>query len=312
MCKIAAVAGIKKKYMENTWVFLELLASSMSNYNNDGLGYAAISKEGKLFGEKWLLNKNAFRDQYSTKTMRRIWNDIRGHLNPLNIYTYFGDKVERENSAAVILHARAGTVGGINIPNTHPFINDLEKPTVALIHNGGVRNHTMLTKKFSTCDSETILWEYLNEGVADNPKHIQAVANTISGWYACAVLNSEAPTPYMELFTDGAPIHVAYIQELDVYIYSTGVDDIVEIAQSLDFNATCIAKLKPGTLLRFNAFNGKVINELSFTPDFIMPTYDGVSREHLIDDSPDVEVEEPPNEEFQDDVKQLLERVNKG
>lgn len=267
MCKIAAVAGIKKSKMDETWMFLELLGQVMSTFNRDGLGYAAIGRDKKLFGEKWLFNNSAFRDPYSNKTMAKILEDLKDVVRPIETYGFFGEKVDREEAASVILHARAATTGGVSIKNTHPFLNKQDKPTMALIHNGGISNHQRLTKKFSECDSETILHEYIDAKVNENVDNVQAMANNLVGWYACALLNAEAPEPYLDIFTDGTPIHTAYIEELGVFVFSTQGVDIMEIAKSLDLHAYSLSRMRGDTLIRFNAMTGKPMASKRFDSD---------------------------------------------
>lgn len=325
MCKIAAVAGIKKKKIEETWSFLELLATNMSTYNSDGLGYAAIDREGKMFGEKWLINKNAFRDPYSTKTMKRIWDDLVGRVSMLETYSFFGEKVNRPDASAVILHARAATIGNLCIDNTHPFFDDPANPRMAFIHNGGIRNHQFLTKKYSQCDSETILWQYIKEDVQKNPHNIQQVADALSGWYAGALLNNKTEKPYLDIFTDGTSLHVSYIEELGVFVYSTSHSDLLEVAGMLDYNPSLVAKVEEGSLIRLEAATGKVIQQLEFSPDFVTPTASrfhpnvidisstaGKLPEEIAQDMISPDDEAPTEEGFtEDDIKALMHNYSK-
>ena len=96
------------------------------------------------------------------------------------------------DTVAVILHARKATVGDKNICNVHPFfeINNKDSEDTALIHNGSINNHFQLTKKYSTCDSEVILHEYLKNMMNYNPWGIEELSKTIKGEYTVGVLSS--------------------------------------------------------------------------------------------------------------------------
>ena len=61
-------------------------------------------------------------------------------------YNFFGEKVERNQARGIILHTRMATCA-INLTNVHPFIDPVDTPQIALIHNGGISNHRHLTKK---------------------------------------------------------------------------------------------------------------------------------------------------------------------
>ena len=60
MCKVMMMAGVTSDTRDAAWVFIKEMAKEMSPGNMDGLGYAALSTEGELFGERWHHNGEAF------------------------------------------------------------------------------------------------------------------------------------------------------------------------------------------------------------------------------------------------------------
>ncbi len=98
MCKVAGVTKITDNNREDVWVFMQLLGELISQGNDDGLGYAAFDKGGNIFGEKWLINKTAFKDLSQIKKMNAE--------KMKNIYTFFGDTVLRDQAQAIILRQR--------------------------------------------------------------------------------------------------------------------------------------------------------------------------------------------------------------
>lgn len=97
---------------------------------------------------------------------------------------------------AIALHARKATCG-INIENTHPF----QTAKTALIHNGIIHNTTPADNKLSTCDSEKLLWQYLNHGVREHPEHLTEALADVMGYYACMVFNTNG---VIDIFVDGS------------------------------------------------------------------------------------------------------------
>jgi predicted glutamine amidotransferase len=218
MCKIAAVSGVDDKNRDGVWEFMIRLGRYMSYANSDGLGYAAFDKNYNIFGERWLINDHAFRPEITI---------------PDNKYNWFGKDIRRNEARSIILHTRMATCGK-GMENTHPFIDTLDgSPNLALIHNGIIRNHNQLTKKFSTCDSEVILHEYDNENVKFEPKNLKSVFSSLDGWFACAVLAKTKDGGYLDIFTDGTSVNSYYIEDFGVRIFSTSEADIKAVAAAM-------------------------------------------------------------------------------
>lgn len=259
MCKIAAVAGIKKAKAKDVWDFMEFLGSQIGFGNNDGLGYAAVTKAGSLFGERWLYNNQAF--AVNDSKADKFIDQLKGHVSEKKAYNSFGT-IDKEHATSILLHTRFATTGH-GMKNTHPFVDSLEKPTMALIHNGMISNHHKLIKNYSTCDSETILTEYMKHDVETDVKHFQKVANVIEGWYAAMLINDKG---YIDIFTDGTRLGFAFIHDLDCFVFSTDVNDIIEVANTFGYKYSHVSKIKKGVYLRVDAFTGRLLTKSKFKP----------------------------------------------
>lgn len=259
MCKVSAISKVNDKMRDDAWVFMMMLGELMSSGNNDGLGYAAFDKSGNIFGEKWLNNKDAFKD-LSLEVPNLNANKMD------KIYSYFGDKVLKNEMQAMVLHTRAATCGR-GIQNTHPFINREEKPSVAIIHNGVIGNHETLTKKFSTCDSEVIVHLYDEYNVHKDLNRISQVTSRLRGWYTVLALSKdENGTMFIDAFTDSNRLSSFYVKELDTRVYSTMPADILKVAEYLGMKCSEGRTMKPNTAQRINALTGEVMERAICKP----------------------------------------------
>lgn len=264
MCKVAGIYGYKKEAIDSVWPFMETLGQYMSQSNRDGLGYASIDRQGNLFGERWLYNNAAFKEPQDNAKVLRIYESIKDIVEPIDDYNAFGG-VNREDSKAIILHTRAATCSK-GLVNTHPFVEP--GMNTAIIHNGIIYNDKVLTKKYSTCDSEVILHQYLNMGVNLNITRVPEFTDSLSGWMAVMALSRGADdSPILDILTDGTKLHMTYIEELGAVLYTTDAADIVQVCDDYDFNPGKIGKVKAGSFIRINLDSGKVADVAKFNAD---------------------------------------------
>lgn len=257
MCKIASVAKITDKNRKDVWAFMIALGEFMSSYNKDGLGYAAFDKSGNLFGEKWLRNHLAFTDFSEEK-----------YLTPLKIerlYSFFGDKVLKQEAQAIIFHTRAATCG-IGIENTHPFVNDKDKPTSVIIHNGMIANHDEHLKKYSTCDSEVLVHLYDKHKVNQNLDNIKQVTPQLLGWYTVLALAKNAEGKMiMDVFTDAPRLNSFYIEELETRVYSTSAQDIKAAAKIFGYTCKDHEQIRADSAFRVDVLTGEATEAIKTT-----------------------------------------------
>ncbi len=269
MCKIFAVAGIKPSTQDKVWKFAQAIAKPMSKGNNDGLGYAAITAEGKIFGERWLNNNHAFKrpPEGDDNLLMGMFKEALETKNETFEYNSFGE-VDLSKMVALTLHTRAAT-SAKGLANTHPFVQN----DTALIHNGIIRNTTDFKFTLSTCDSEAILISYLNKEVGVNPEAINEAAKLLKGYYACGVLTNTEEGPILDIFKSGARMHIAHVKELETYVFSTDDDDIKDTCKLFGYNHGSLFTVMNGRFLRVDALTGKEKSIVKFDPSPEWTTY---------------------------------------
>lgn len=127
MCKVLMIAGIKTGKLSKAQKLAQEMTKVISRApNNDGVGYAAITSKGAIYGEKWLEKDDAFKVHQSKEDkianlMATFFKEAaKFKKEPFNrIYENFGD-MSAENIAdtrAIILHTRNATTGSKHIQN---------------------------------------------------------------------------------------------------------------------------------------------------------------------------------------------------
>jgi len=284
MCKIFVMPSITSETRDNAWKLIYKMADKMSVHpNNDGLGYAALSEDGNLFGERWHTNRDAFEVRETiSKTHKKRFEKMKGFLiSPSKgaKYNSFG-KLELDKLAAITLHTRLAT-SGKEFENTHPFVDGF----TSLIHNGVIRNVDELELKQSTCDSETILNEYVKHDVMNKPENMQIVANKLQGYYACGVFSRMKDVPILDIFkSDTANLYSGFVKELDTFVFTTMYGDLEEACRFLGFTLEGFYKVESGVLIRLNPFTGEVINTQEFEDKYITKKEEsGISNLEYVD-----------------------------
>jgi hypothetical protein len=266
MCKVLAVAGIKKENTEKLWDFMVAVTPYMAQNDKDGVGYAAVSKEG-IFGERWLFPKDAWklRNKF-TKKEEEIIKEYNGALKCDQRYNSFGKIGSYEDATAVVLHTRMATCAK-GIENTHPFVSADGK--TALIHNGVISNASRLTNLTSTCDSECILNEYKSFDVSNVPEAISLVAGKLEGYFACPVLTIDNNgNQYLDIFKETTARLVAtYIPQLDAMVFCTNMDIIKSVCKDLKWKWRSFFTVEAGKMIRLNAVTGSVVGTYEFKAD---------------------------------------------
>jgi predicted glutamine amidotransferase len=268
MCKIMVMAGINKTNRKLALEFTKLMARQLTPGNSDGLGYAAVSTKGELFGERWLSNGDAFVNRPVHNALSKqetlMVDRYRGFIIP-DIpppkYNSFG-VVDEENIAAVTLHTRLATSGKEFI-NTHPFVRE----GTSLIHNGVISNANDLQMLQSSCDSEAILNEYVDYRVMDNPENIQKVTDKLHGYYACAVFSkAKRHGVILDIFKDSrASLEAAYIIDLKTIVFSSRLSDIQSVCLQMGMEIGRVFKVSDNMMLRLDPVSGEVLAAETFT-----------------------------------------------
>jgi hypothetical protein len=257
----------KKKKLN--WEFITKMAEEMGNGNQDGIGYTAVTKDGAMFGERWLFNWQAFhnRNKMSKPKVRNhsVLDPLKAKLKDfieledepnyeaIEQYNNFGTVTE--DACAITLHTRYAT-SPKGLANTHPFV-DLEKD-VSVIHNGSIRNHEKADEIRSTCDSERVLNKYIEHEVDVVPADVQNMVDELKGYFACGILAKDGDNKrVLDVFRTTAQLSAAFIKELNCLVISTSLDDIKKVVFNMQL--TIISKagsIKEDTFQRFDAVTG--------------------------------------------------------
>lgn len=267
MCKVLIIPGIKKEHRTRTLEFIKEMAKEMTPSNTDGLGYAAVTEDGKLFGQRWLVNADAFGGPTQTKlkpfqkALSSSVEHTKGEANSFNLSdeSFPGLK----NAVAITLHTRMAT-SPKSMQNVHPFV--YSQSDTSLIHNGVISNDDKFPKSVSTCDSEAILYNYINHKVNHNPEQIAALAKDLNGYYACGVFSRDGNgARILDVFKgNSASLYMQEIKELDIYVFATSSDDVSKVCNRLRLTKGDSIALLEGKLIRINPVNGELYSITEF------------------------------------------------
>jgi|SRR5665213_3673155 len=280
MCKVLMIAGIKRQHQDKVKKLSQEFLKAAAEHDDDGFGYAAITRSGGIYGEKWLRKEDVF--QLHSQPKSPVGNDLVKDLlgdaaKPLveapseKVYDAFGVTRTKEvlnDTVAIVVHARKKTNGAKSIENCHPFFASEEgnNPNTALIHNGTIMNHNALTKKTSTCDSEVILHEYLKEVMSYNPWAMPTLAKTLVGQYTVGVLTSAQTDtgvqPVLDIFKSARELHCAYVKELETYVFCTLPTLLVRACAAAGLTAVGISEVRDGYLIRLDAITGRRLEDI--------------------------------------------------
>lgn len=266
MCKIAIIAGLDPKNKENNWEFVQELGALMSKGNSDGLGYTAVDIEGKIFGEHWLFNHEAFDIRNNmNKIIERYQGFLKGSAEPK--YKSFGSITDE--ITAITLHTRMAT-GKIALENVHPFV-DMEQDT-SVIHNGVISNWEITDNIRSTCDSERILNQYLDKDVMKKPSMFQRMIDELTGYFACGIISrDDEGTRIIDVFRTRANLGAVFVKELNALVITTDVSLVYKVAKDFNFKILGKFDVEENMLLRLNAATGGVMLAQKYE-DTALPT----------------------------------------
>lgn len=285
MCKLAIMSGITDETNDRAWEFIKEMTKQMSKPNtteDDGVGYAAIDNEGKLFGERWLNNKEAFQHKfpYGSEPDSDILKKYK-ILNRDKVYNSFGTL--NTNIRSITLHSRLST-NSKELKNNHPFVEG----DTSVIHNGVIYNDEEFIKKTSTCDSEVILHQYIKHNVMNKPGKFKKVASKLDGYYAMGIYSKTSQgLVILDVIKDNkANLEAFFIKELNTIVFATPKvygNPVIETCRVLGFNILSKYEVKSNRLQRFNAMTGEAIAFESFKPKEVhkaeIVTYNGKGQQ---------------------------------
>lgn len=274
MCKVMMMGGINEKNRSKVIPLIKKMGDLMTPGNTDGLGYAAVDAAGNLFGERWLINKQAFKfrpdkSNFAAASERAsvIINKVTGKKDVKMVvdtanYNSFGASPSLEKAVAITLHTRMAT-SGRGMQNTHPFVTG----DTSVIHNGVISNTSDFTFKVSTCDSEAILIAYLEHKVGANPEKISEVANALKGYYAVGTFARDAAgNRIMDIYSgNNTDLWFTYITELDTWMFTSRKEHLESALDGFGFTYSEPINIVEGEMMRFNPVTGEHLSNTKFT-----------------------------------------------
>lgn len=278
MCKVFSMVGINDQNRKQAIQILKAVKRPMCAIEKDGFGYAAITKDGNIFGEKWLSVDSAFMDNSSYtlgESERFMFENYDDFLFYEEKYQSIGE-IDLDNAVTIIAHSRMATTGAKTIQNVHPFFYD----NTAFIHNGMVYNHKQLKKKISENDSETLLHQYIDFEIKDNPDNIEFALSEVDAYFACMALsNNEKDGPILDIFKTEAFLHMFYLPDLKILCFTTKPETILAEIHKLKIRFTKPFEVLDDSFLRINPITAKPIYTFYYNYERYKPYTDMSKKE---------------------------------
>jgi predicted glutamine amidotransferase len=270
MCKLLIMTGITEGLVAQE--FMKRMAEPMSKSNPHGIGYSAVGPDGELFSERWHNNNHFFETKDImtpdiAKALAPYANRLpEGALNPN--YSTMG-KVDFSNVRSVTMHTRFATCGR-EFANTHPFIYE----DTSLIHNGTIRNafssgySTGLdVNKISTCDSESALQTYLEQGVNIDTAKAKSWLDILTGSWAFGILSRNAEgNRILDVVRGTSFLYFMQIEGVG-RVFTTNDDDAKAVVK--DMGLKFIEEpflVKSDEMYRYDAITGEFLETVDIKP----------------------------------------------
>jgi len=230
MCKLYAIIDIENELKAEK--LLRAAYPYVTKSDHDGMGIMRLG-EGVIHSQKWVTIPANIDAKPCVNSP---------YADALKLE--YAEKGTRPHHVdAIALHGRHATCA-VNIENTHPF----QTAKTALMHNGIIHNVEAKDNKLSTCDSEALLWRYLNNGIPKYPERLSKALADVEGYYACIVFNTSG---VVDIWTDDmAGLFLAKIKGVGTVI-STTRDIILQSAKRGKFKTEWVYPVKAFTHLRW-------------------------------------------------------------
>lgn len=246
MCKVFAMSNMKK--VKITKKFLNAVKAEVCRTGDKhGFGYAVLSDDGKLSGERTMR-------PLTFQPLQVNPNSTRTGSLPIVLKTrnQFGE-LKFDNAKSFIGHGRYST-NDVTLENTHPFVND----KIAMIHNGVVSDDDgVIDEKLlkTTNDTEIILRCWEKGGMP-------MVEKTVSGYYALAVLDKDGLLHIVR--DDRAMLYIAYSRTVDSFMFATTPEIIKTVAKKMQWHIEPIEELLENIHVTLD--RNDILSQVDITP----------------------------------------------
>ena len=239
MCKLFAIVEIESK--KNAEMFAKKAIPLITKSDNHGLGIMRLGEKG-VHVQRWLEPPTVMRRKES-KQLEKYSTALKHQRNE--------EGNQSKNLYAIGIHGRFATCQR-SLENTHPFY----KEGSALMHNGIITNADKFKRTLSSCDSEALLSQYLENGVRGDAKRLTESLKDIEGYYASIVFNDNGT---IDIWRDStASLYIAHVRNVGVVIATTQ-EIIVQAAKKCKAFITGIDEVLPFASIRWtNGVNPRV------------------------------------------------------
>ena len=232
MCKLYTIIDIESQVKAERLV--KVSVPYITKTDSDGLGIMRLG-DGAIHSQKWVTVPT---DINSKPCIASPYADA------LKL-EYLEKGKCPDTLDAIAVHGRKATCG-INIENTHPF----QTAKTALMHNGIISVVDAKDQRLSTCDSEVLLWRYLENNIREKPELLTKALDSVQGYYACIVFNVNG---VVDIWTDElATLVMAKVSNVGTVIATTK-DIIIAGAKKAHFKVEWCYPIKPYTHLRWES-----------------------------------------------------------
>ena len=231
MCKLFAVVEIENQ--KNAELFTKRAIPEITATDNHGLGIMRLGERG-VHIQRWLEPPTVVRKKQSPmlkryeKALKRQQNEAGNRSRELY---------------AIAVHGRFATCAR-TMENVHPFY----KEGAALMHNGVIHNPEKYTRTLSTCDSEALLSQYVENGVKTHAGKLGKALDGVGGYYAAMVFNDNGVIDMWR--DDAATLFLAHVRGVGVVLATTEAI-ITKTAKRCKAYITGIDEILPYTNIRW-------------------------------------------------------------
>lgn len=253
MCKLFAVVEIESQ--KNAELFAKRAIPYITKIDDHGLGIMRLGERG-VHIQRWLEPPKVLRKKQS-KALDKYYKALRHQQNET------GTKSDRLD--AIAIHGRFATCAR-TLENVHPFFKD----GTALMHNGIITNPEKFTRTLSTCDSEVLLSQYLEQDVRTYPANLAASLEGVSGYYAAMAFSDNGNIDIWR--DDTATLFIAHVRGVGVVIATTA-EIILQTAKRCKAYVSGIDEMLPNVSIRWTRGHNPQISTFAVTkPVEIWPT----------------------------------------
>lgn len=240
MCKLFTILDIENEKKAERFALNAI--PFITATDNHGLGIMRLGENG-VYIQRWLQVPTVIRKNPSAK-LSRYQKALASQSNEA------GRKSSRLD--AIAIHGRFATCEK-TLENTHPFFAGGS----ALIHNGIISNSDQFKKALSTCDSEVLLWQYIDNDVRGDIKNLGKALSGLSGYYAGVVFNNNGTVDIWR--DDTAKLFISHVRGIGTVIATTE-EIIIKTAKRLKVKISAIDEILSYTSIRWRKDSEPVIN----------------------------------------------------